>query len=91
MSPRSGFLSNGSNHHSEFFNVAAHTVTGGGPGGVRPGPSPATAKVFAKIFDGGTNTWRGLGLKDPLGYDFRPNASSPLRNAGFTYLPPADK
>ena len=84
---RSGFLSNGSNRNSEFFNVAAHKVSGGGRGGSQSGPSPMTAKVFAKVFDGGTNTWRGLGLVDPLGFDFRPNSSSPLRHAGFVYPP----
>ena len=84
---RSGFLANGSNRHSAFFNVVAHTVSGGGPGGIRPGPAPNTSKVFASVFSGETNTWRGLGLRDALAFDFRPSIASPLRQAGFIYPP----
>jgi hypothetical protein len=71
---------------SQFRNIEDGKARAG-PGGVRPGPSARTSRVFASVFDSGSGGWRGLGLLDPLGYDFRPNASSPLRGAGFIYPP----
>ena len=83
---RSGALAGGSNSHSEFFNTVAHTVGGQGTNPAWK-PSPADTAVFSKVYAGTRNDASSLGLVDPAGMDFRPNATSPLRGAGFVYPP----
>ena len=83
---RAPWLANGSNRHSEWFNVAAHSVTGGSKAHAPMGPTRNTSKVFEKIFEGNE-----LGLVDVSGFDFRPNATSLLRGAGFVYPPYAPR
>lgn len=87
VSGRAGTLANGSNGHSEFFNVVAHTIGGQGANPATWRPRPSNTAVFSNIFTGASNDASSLGLRNPGLFDFRPNATSPLRNAGFIYPP----
>jgi hypothetical protein len=76
----------GENSNSQFFNLAARRInTKGG----KPLSANGSCAFEGGIYDGsnGFVDWLSLGLVDPLGYDFRPNETSPLRGAGVVHPP----
>jgi hypothetical protein len=87
VSGRAGALANGSNGHSEFFNLVAHTIGGQGVNPATWRPRPSNTAVFSKVFAGESNDASSLGLRNPDSFDFRPNSTSPLRNTGFIFPP----
>ena len=87
VSGRAGVLANGSNGHSEFFNLVAHTIGGQGANPATWRPRPSNTAVFSKVFTGESNDASSLGLRNPDSFDFRPNSTSPLRNSGFIFPP----
>ena len=83
---RSGWLTNGSNTHSEYFNVATVSVgpSTKGPRGLPPGQNNTAFWKGILTQPGGVAELR---LVDPANFDFRPASDSPLRHAGVVHLP----